>query len=52
MMRTGDDLHSKEYAELFYDYLNDKDSYAVNLGKGQQISPIRALPHEGAILDH
>jgi formate hydrogenlyase subunit 6/NADH:ubiquinone oxidoreductase subunit I len=51
MMRTGDDLHSKEYAELFYEYLNDRDSYAVNLGKGQQISPIRALPHEGTILD-
>ena len=51
MMRTGDDLHSKEYAELFYEYLNDRDSYAVNLGKGQQISPIRTLPHEGTILD-
>ena len=51
MMRTGDDLHSREYAELFYEYLNDKDSYAVNLGKGQQISPIRTLPHEGTILD-
>ena len=51
MMRTGDDLHSKEYAELFYEYLNDRDSYAVNLGEGQQISPIRALPHEGTILD-
>jgi hypothetical protein len=51
MMRTGDDLHSKEYAELFYEYLNDRDSYAVNLDKGQQISPIRTLPHEGTILD-
>jgi len=51
MMRTGDDLHSKEYAELFYEYLNNRDSYAVNLGEGQQISPIRALPHEGTILD-
>jgi NAD-dependent dihydropyrimidine dehydrogenase PreA subunit len=50
MMRTGDDLHSKEYAELFYEYLNDRDSYAVNLGEGQQVSPIRALPHEGTIL--
>ena len=50
MMRTGDDLHSREYAELFYEYLNDKNSYTVNLGNGQQISPIRTLPHEGTIL--
>jgi NAD-dependent dihydropyrimidine dehydrogenase PreA subunit len=51
MMRTGDDVPSKEYAELFYEYLNDKESYAVNLDKGQQISPLRTLPHEGTILD-
>ena len=51
MMRTGEDVHSKEYAELFYEYLNDRDSYAVNMSKGQQILPIRALPHEGSILD-
>ena len=49
MMRTGDDLHTKEYAELFYNYLNDRNSYAVNFGGGQKVSPIRALPHEGTL---
>ncbi|TAL64024.1 MAG: 4Fe-4S dicluster domain-containing protein [Bacteroidetes bacterium] len=49
MMRTGDNLNTKEWAELFNKYMNDENSYAVNFGKGQQISPVRALPHEGTI---
>jgi NAD-dependent dihydropyrimidine dehydrogenase PreA subunit len=51
MMRTGDNLNSKEWARLFHEYLNDGDSYAVNFGNGEKISPMRALPHEGTILD-
>jgi hypothetical protein len=51
MMRTGDNLNTKVRAELSHEYLNDGNSYAVNFGKGQQISPMRALPHEGTILE-
>jgi NAD-dependent dihydropyrimidine dehydrogenase PreA subunit len=51
MMRTGDDLSSKKWAELFHQYMNEENSYAVNFGKGQKISPLRALPHEGTILE-
>jgi NAD-dependent dihydropyrimidine dehydrogenase PreA subunit len=51
MMRTGDNLNSKKWAELFHEYLNDGNSYAVNFGKGQQISPMRVLAHEGTILE-
>ena len=49
MMRTGENLNTKVWAELFHEYLNDRNSYAVNFGKGQQISPMRTLPHEGTI---
>ena len=31
--------------------MNDENSIAVNFGKGQQISPLRTMPHEGTILD-
>ena len=51
MMRTGDNLNSKEWAGLFHEYMNDKESYAVNFGNGQKISPMRALPHEGTIIE-
>jgi NAD-dependent dihydropyrimidine dehydrogenase PreA subunit len=49
MMRTGNNLNTKRWAELFHEYLNDGNSYAVNFGKGQKISPMRTLPHEGTI---
>lgn len=51
MMRTGDDLNSREWAGLFSGYLNDVDAYGINFGSGQKISPMRALPHEGTVLD-
>jgi len=51
MMRTGDDLNTKQWAELFYEYMNDGNSFDVNFGNGQKISPMRALPHEGTIFD-
>ena len=49
MMRTGDNLKTKEWAKLFYEYMNDRDSYAVNFENGEQISIVRALPHENTI---
>ena len=51
MMRTGDNLDFKKMAKLFNEYMNDENSIKVNFGKGQQISPLRTMPHEGTILE-
>jgi ferredoxin len=51
MMRTGGDLKSKEWAELFRNYLNKGEAYKVNFGKGEKISPMRVMPHENTIID-
>ena len=51
MMRTGGDLKSKEWAELFHNYLNTGEAYRVNFGKGEKISPMRVMPHENTIID-
>lgn len=50
MMRTGDNLETKKWAKLFYEYMGeDNIFYAANFGKGQKISIERALPHEEVI---
>ena len=50
MMRTGDNLNTKEWARLFHEYLQgDNSFYKANFGKGQKISPLRALPYEDSI---
>jgi Pyruvate/2-oxoacid:ferredoxin oxidoreductase delta subunit len=50
MMRTGEGLNTKEWAKLFYNYLNDEDTfYKANFKNGQKIMPLRTLPHEEAI---
>ena len=51
MMRTDPGAESKEYARLFHEYLNDEKSYEVNFGNGQKISPMRALAHEGTVIE-
>ncbi len=51
MMRTGPDVDSKKLAKLFYEYMNDEKSIEVNFGSGEQISPLRTMPHEGTILE-
>lgn len=51
MMRTGGDLNTKAWAKLFYEYMHDGNSYEVNFGKGQKVSPMRTLPHEGTVLE-
>jgi Na+-translocating ferredoxin:NAD+ oxidoreductase RNF subunit RnfB len=49
MMRTGDNLNSKEWARLFYDYMEGDDAFfRANFGKDKKISPLRALPYEEA----
>lgn len=51
MMRTGPGLNSKEWAELFHNYLETGEAFKVNFGNGEKISPMRALPHENTISD-
>lgn len=50
MMRTGGNLNTKEWAKLFHDYLQDKRAfYRANLGHGEKVGILRAIPHEEAI---
>ena len=50
MMRTGENLDTTKWAHLFHSYLQDPSTfYAANFGRGERISPLRALPHEQAI---
>jgi ferredoxin len=50
MMRTGGNINSKQWGQLFHQYLqNDNEFYKANFGNGQVISPLRALPYEDAI---
>ncbi|WP_031482755.1 4Fe-4S dicluster domain-containing protein [Maridesulfovibrio frigidus] len=52
MMRTGDNLDSKKWAELFQSYMFGDSSFIdANFGDGQQISVMRAIPHEETIRD-
>jgi Pyruvate/2-oxoacid:ferredoxin oxidoreductase delta subunit len=51
MMRTGENLSTKKWARLFHEYIQNSDFFAANLSHGEKISPIRALPHEGAVAD-
>jgi Fe-S-cluster-containing hydrogenase component 2 len=50
MMRTRGELDHKAWAALFHEYLSDPETYyRANLSKGQSVTPLRALPHEGTI---
>lgn len=50
MMRTGDNLNTKEWAKLFHTYLqSDNTFYAANFKHNEKISPLRTLPHEDAV---
>jgi Pyruvate/2-oxoacid:ferredoxin oxidoreductase delta subunit len=52
MMRTRGELNTREWARLFYSYLEgDNSFYSANFGNGQRISLLRALPHEEAFDD-
>lgn len=50
MMRTGDNLNTKEWAKLFHKYINGDDSFhAANYKNSEKISIMRTLPHEDTI---
>ena len=50
MMRTGGNLPYDRWARLFRDYLEEGGLYRANYGDGQQVSLLRAVPHDGSIL--
>jgi Pyruvate/2-oxoacid:ferredoxin oxidoreductase delta subunit len=51
MMRTGENLNTKEWARMFNDYMQGDSFFAANLAHGEKVFPLRALPHEGAVAD-
>ncbi|WP_448873632.1 ATP-binding protein [Desulfobulbus propionicus] len=52
MMRVGPDLPLRRWAELFQGYMfGGREFLMANFGDGQQVSVMRALPHEEALDD-
>jgi ferredoxin len=51
MMRAGGGLDHKKVAKLFSEYLEDGSFWTANFGGGMRLSLMRALPHEGSIVD-
>ena len=50
MMRMGPETNTKEWAKLLHEYLDGDDDFrAANLGDGNQVLSLRALPHEEVI---
>ncbi len=49
MMRTGGSLDTKQWARLFQEYLESGAVWQANLGEGQQLQIMRALPHTETI---
>lgn len=50
MMRTRGELKTREWAELFHEYLLGDDSFfAANFKAGEKIAVMRSLPHQEAI---
>ena len=53
MMRTRGDIDPAKWAELFQAYMFGDDAFLeANFGDGQQVSVMRALPHEETLGDH
>lgn len=50
MMRTGENLETKEWAKLFHRYMNGDDAfYKTNFGPDKRVSVMRTLVHEEAV---
>ncbi|ACL02002.1 4Fe-4S ferredoxin iron-sulfur binding domain protein [Desulfatibacillum aliphaticivorans] len=52
MMRTQGDLDMKTWGKLFHHYFEDGSLYKANFSKGEQIGPLRTVPHEESLADH
>jgi len=50
MMRTGGNLPCDRWAQLFREYMEESGFYGANFGHGEQVSLMRAVPHDGSIL--
>ena len=51
MMRAGARADQARWARLFHDYLEAGPFYAANFGHGERVSVLRAVPHEGTVLE-
>jgi len=52
MMRTGGHLNSRQWAKLFNAYMHGEQSFmAANCVEDDQVSILRALPHEGTVAE-
>ncbi len=49
MMRIGPDLDHAKWARLFRAYMDEGPFLAANFDAGQRVSPLRAVPHDGAV---
>ncbi len=49
MMRTGAGLNQRTWAGMFRDYMQEGPFYARNFDAGQQVSLMRAVPHDGSV---
>jgi ferredoxin len=49
MMRTSPGLDHAKWARLFHEYMEESPFYAANFGAGQQVSVMRAVPHDGTV---
>lgn len=49
MMRTAPAADQKRWATVLHAYLEEGAFYARNFGAGEKVSPLRVLPHEGAV---
>ncbi len=49
MMRTAPAADQKRWATALHAYLEEGSFYAANLDAGQQVMPLRVVPHEGAV---
>ena len=52
MMRTGEDLNMKRWAQLFHDYMEEGSMYRANFDDKSITSIARALPHQEAVEGH
>ena len=49
MMRTDPGVDHRKRARLFRAYMNEGTFHQSNLGAGQKVSPMRAVPHDGTV---
>lgn len=49
LMRAGAAADQARWARLFHEYLEEGPFYAANFARGERVSVLRAVPHEGTI---